>query len=156
MSGDDVETFLIFLSPVVLLILGFVSGKLAERFHFARLNSKEKELAPIMLCNLKTIPSNWNLDQAFLVSGSVVIANDYFKSFAASLRNLIGGRMRSYETLLERGRREAIVRMLEEARNGSANAVWNVRFVTTSLQNEQRRRSGGIELVAYGTALRAS
>jgi uncharacterized protein YbjQ (UPF0145 family) len=124
--------------------------------HLARLKSKEREFSSILICNLNTIPANWKLDQAFLVTGSVVIANDYFKAFAATLRNLLGGRMRSYETLLERGRREAVIRMLGEARNGSANAVWNVRFAAAAIQGEQQGRGGGIELVAYGTALRAS
>ena len=156
MNSDSFLVPIYFLTPVLLLILGFISGKAAEHFHFARLKIKEEELSSIMMCNMKTIPTNWKLDRAFLVSGSVVIANDYFKTFAATLRNLVGGRMRSYEALLERGRREAIVRMLEEARNGSANAVWNVRLATSPIQAEQTGRSSGIELLAFGTALRAS
>ena len=107
-----------------------------------------------MVCDLNTVPMNWTPSRAWLVSGSVVIANDYFKSFVASMRNLFGGRMRSFETLLERGRREAIVRMLEEAQAGAANAVWNIRVETSTIQGKRQKRAGGIELIAYGTALR--
>lgn len=148
---DSVVNLVIFL---VLLLLGLVIGSTAERRHFKQLARKEAALAHILVCDIKTIPDNWHPTQAFLVSGSVVIANDYFKTFVASLRNLFGGRVRSFETLVERGRREALVRMLEEAHAGAANAVWNVRVETSTIHGKRQDRAGGIELVAYGTALR--
>ncbi len=54
--------------------------------------------------------------------GSVVIATDYFKVFAAGLRNLFGGEMKTYRTLMGRARREAIVRMLEQAQELGGDA----------------------------------
>jgi uncharacterized protein YbjQ (UPF0145 family) len=53
------------------------------------------------------------------VSGSVVVSVDYFKRFLAGLRTLVGGRVTSYETLLDRARREAILRC-KETRAGAA------------------------------------
>ena len=90
-----------------------------------------------------------------LVVGSVVIAEDYFKRVAASLKSLVGGNLRSYETLLERGRREAVVRMKKEARRLGATQVVNVRFETASLSEDWsgRRPMFSAELIAYGTAL---
>ncbi len=156
MNSDGLDIFLQISIPLLLLLTGLVAGRAAEKRHFKRLTVQEQELAHIMVCDLNTIPENWTPEQAFLVSGSVVIANDYFKAFASSLRNIFGGRMRSYESLVERGRREAIVRMLTEARSGSANAVWNVRVETSTIQGKRQSRPGGIELIAYGTALRVS
>lgn len=153
---DESTLLLQILTPAFLLILALVVGRVVDRVHIAWLRAREAELSSILASSMNTIPANWNLEQAFLVSGSVVIANDYFKSFVSAIRNLFGGRLPAYETLVERGRREAIVRMLEEARNGSANAVWNVRFVTTTLHGDEGGRAGGIELLAYGTALRVS
>jgi len=154
MDTDLLELIINFTIPVVLLVLGLVIGRTAEHRHFIRLKKREAELGHIMICDLKSVPINWTPSQAWLVSGSVVIANDYFKSFVASIRNLFGGRMRSFESLLNRGRREAIVRMLEEAQDGAANAVWNVRIETSTIQGKRQKRAGGIELIAYGTALR--
>jgi uncharacterized protein YbjQ (UPF0145 family) len=151
--GDIIVLFLQIALPLVLLLLGLVIGNTAERRHFARLQHKENELSNIAVSDLNTIPENWSVTQSFLVTGAVVIANDYFKTFVSSIRNLFGGRMRAYEALVERGRREAIVRMLEEARRHSANAVWNVRIETSTMQGKSANRAGGIELVAYGTAL---
>ena len=151
---DQLELAINLTIPVVLLVLGLVVGKIAEHRHYIRLNKRESELGHIMICDLKTVPMNWIPSQAWLVSGSVVIANDYFKSVSGSVRNLLGGRMRSFESLLDRGRREAIMRMLEEAHTGAANAVWNVRIEPSTIQGKRQKRAGGIELVAYGTALR--
>jgi len=90
-----------------------------------------------------------------LVVGDVTIASDYFKTFAATLRMLVGGELRTYESLMERARRESLVRMLEQAKQLGANAVYNVRFGTSSIRSAQRRnRAAMVEMCAYGTAVR--
>jgi len=63
--------------------------------------------------------------------------------------------VRGYEALVERSRREAIVRMLREAQAAGANVIWNVRLETATIQGKQQGKSGGIEVLAYGTAMRA-
>lgn len=140
---------------LVLLCCGLFVGKYMERKHIRALNIKERELSDIRISDLRKIPANWKVEKSFLVTGSVVIATDYFKVVASAIRNLFGGEMKSYESLLERGYREAKVRMLEEARSGGANAVWNVRFETANIHGETKK-AGGVELIAYGTAMKIS
>ena len=48
------------------------------------------------------------LQMTVLVAGSVVISEDYFKRIVSSLQSLFGGRLRSYESLVDRARREAV------------------------------------------------
>jgi uncharacterized protein YbjQ (UPF0145 family) len=81
-----------------------------------------------------------------------VISVDYFKRFLASLRNIFGGRISSYETLVDRARREAILRM--KASCPGATQIINVRLETSSLSKNTRKGSiGSIEVFAYGTAI---
>jgi uncharacterized protein YbjQ (UPF0145 family) len=89
------------------------------------------------------------------VVGSVVIAEDYFKRIAAGLRGLFGGRVTVYESLMDRGRREAVLRMKDEARRRGATMIFNVRFETSSLSEDASGRSAifSAEFIAYGTAL---
>lgn len=141
------------LVPMALLMLALVVGHTVERAHLASLAHREAALAHIQLTDLKTPPADRPIARAFVVTGSVVIANDYFKAFVASLRNLFGGRMRTFEILVERARREALVRMQLEAQAGGATAVWNIRIETSCIQGQQQKRAGGIEVIAYGTAL---
>ena len=88
-----------------------------------------------------------------MVSGSVVVSVDYFKRFLAALRNLFGGRVISYESLLDRGRRESLLRMKQQAEELGAGMVFNVKYETASISKGRRDTIGSIEVLAYGTAL---
>ena len=90
-----------------------------------------------------------------LVHGNVVISSDYFKMFVASLRKLVGGRLRSYESLLDRGRREAVLRMKQQAQSLGANQVINVKFETSSISKGAQGNLGSIEVLVYGSAIKS-
>jgi uncharacterized protein YbjQ (UPF0145 family) len=134
------------------ILVGLIVGKLTDSRHLRRLAAREGELCDVIRCNLKRLPRGLKTEESFLVTGSAVIATDYFKTVAAGLRNIFGGEIKSYQTLMNRARREAIVRMLEEAKGRGAGLVWNVRFETATIQG--KRRPGGVEVLAYGTAVK--
>jgi len=140
---------------VVLLVIGLTFGRANERRHFRELLLLEQSLTDIVVCNGSGPVDSGTFRSSALVAGSVVIAEDYFKRVAASLKSLVGGRLIAYETLLERGRREAIVRMKEHARRLGATHVVNVRLETASLSEDWsgRRPMFSAEFIAYGTAL---
>lgn len=139
---------------VVLLAIGFFAGRANEKRHFRELATLEATLRDILVFNERR-PPEARFKSGTLVVGSVVIAEDYFKRIAAGLRGLVGGRVGVYESLLDRGRREAIVRMKEEARKLGATMIFNVRLETSSLAEEQSGRAPlfSAEFIAYGTAL---
>jgi uncharacterized protein YbjQ (UPF0145 family) len=139
---------------VALVIIGLVVGRSVEAAHFRKLDAAERSLSGILLSDMKRLPANWRASDPVLVVGAVVIATDYFKVFAASVRSFFGGRVRSYELLAERARREAIVRMLQDARRAGANVVWCVRIETSTIQGNQPGKSSGVEVMAYGTAMK--
>lgn len=141
-------------SFVLLVLIGLFVGTGIERHHFRRLTEREAEFKHFIITNLKTIPPQFENSQAFLVIGSAVIATDYFKVFAAGLRNLFGGEVKSYVTLMERARREAVLRMLEQASSQGAGVVWNVRYETSCIKGADDKKPGGVEIIAYGTALK--
>lgn len=140
-------------SFLILLALGYVFGRLAEKKHYRSIVKREEQLRNLPTCNWKTpLPMPGELQKVELVSGSIVVSIDYFKRFLAGLRNLFGGRITSYETLLDRARREAILRMKERCPN--ASQIINVRIETASIsQNAKKGTIGSVEVVAYGTAL---
>ncbi len=140
--------------PVALLLIGFFWGRAIEKDHLRRLDEQERLLEGIRFSNLRKLPAGMKAQDAALVQGECVIAFDYYKVFAGSLKNLFGGRIQSFETLLERARREATVRMLREARDRGANAVWNVRFETSTVGGKDDGKPTGVEAIVYGTAFR--
>jgi len=140
---------------VVLLAIGWFAGRANEKRHFRELATIEATLRDILVFNERRPPADVQFRSGTLVVGSVVIAEDYFKRVAAGLRSLVGGRISVYESLLDRGRREAVVRMKEEARRLGATMIFNVRFETSSLSEDRSGRSPmfSAEFIAYGTAL---
>ena len=96
---------------LVLLLLGFIFGRHAEKKHFQSIIKREAELANVLVIASKNLTEQDRKKAGLLVTGSVVISVDYFKRFVAMLRTIFGGRVRSYEALLDRARREAILRM---------------------------------------------
>ncbi len=140
---------------VVLLAIGWFAGRANERRHFRELVEREAQLREVLVFNERRPPADREFARGVLVVGSVVIAEDYFKRIAAGLRGLVGGRIGVYESLLDRGRREAIVRMKQEASALGATMIFNVRLETSSLSEDQSGRSPmfSAEFIAYGTAL---
>ena len=142
--------------PLFLLVLGYVAGGLAEQSHYKSIRLRELRLRRMPTTNLKKPPPHWRVEKVALVAGSTVISVDYFKRFLAGLRGFVGGRVRSYESLLDRARREAVLRMKEEAVAGGYDAVINVRLESTNIAAPLRndRGTAGVEVLAYGTGLR--
>ncbi|MEZ5581949.1 MAG: heavy metal-binding domain-containing protein [Candidatus Competibacteraceae bacterium] len=113
---------------LVLLVLGYGFGRLAENNHYRSIRRREQLYSKLLLIPERRLPEYPDTPKTALVAGNVVISVDYFKRFITALRNLIGGRVTSYESLLDRGRREAILRMKESAHRKGAEAVFNVKL----------------------------
>lgn len=139
---------------LLLLLLGLAVGTLVERMHFRSLARREAALSYVVVTNTKAIPAGSTRESCGLVVGEVVIAADYFKTFLARFRKMVGGNVRTYETLMERARREAILRMQESAVSMGANRVINVRLASSDIGGmRRRRRAAMVEIYAYGTAI---
>lgn len=143
-------------ATLIVLLATYFIGTRIEKKHYRSILSREEEYRGFPVATFHMMPSNWNIESVHLAQGSVVISIDYFKRFVATLRCLIGGRISTYEPLLDRARREAVLRMIEDAKANGCNAVINVRLETARLANSTPRgeRVAGVEMFAFGTALR--
>jgi uncharacterized protein YbjQ (UPF0145 family) len=137
---------------VVLLALGYGVGQFAERRHYRSIVEREARLNALPAIASRYPPTEPHYEQA-LVIGSTVVSVDFFKRFLAALRNLFGGRVTSYESLLDRGRRESLLRMKQQAADLGASMVFNIKYETASISKGRRDTIGSIEVLAYGTAL---
>ncbi len=138
----------------ILLVLGYIFGTLAESGHYKSLHRREELLRDLPTVTIKSLPTdNQPVKKAELVQGSAVISLDYFKRIMAMLRNLVGGSIGSYESLVDRARREATLRMKESA--GKADLIVNLRIETSAIGKsaDRQRAIGSIEAIAYGTAI---
>jgi len=135
-----------------LLATGYFFGQYFEKKHYKSIIMREHTYRNIVAVCSRIPPLSETPEASILVTGSVVISVDYFKRFLASLRTLIGGRVVSYESLLDRARREAILRMKEKADSLGADKIFNIKLETASISKNARGGIGSIEVLAYGSA----
>lgn len=131
---------------VVLLVVGYTVGTKREKSHFADITKREREFLNISV-RAEYEAEYENVDVQ-LVCSSVVVASDYFKAVAVGFRSLIGGQVRSQETLMDRARRECLLRLKQQAAEFGAYEIIGYRVLMTSLDQI------GVELMAYGTAIK--
>lgn len=150
------ETLIYFIFFIFTLAVTYALGTIIESTHYGNIEKKEKELLGLPAVTSKNIEVKDDILSAELVMASVVISLDYFKRFLAGLRNIVGGRIKSYESLLDRGRREAILRMKEKGKANGADIILNMRFETSGIGTVTRKKGsvGCFEVVAYGTAVK--
>lgn len=130
----------------ILFSVGFGFGRYNERKHLQYLDEQEQRLAYIRVNNSRFNESTF---PGHMISSNVVISHDYFKYAIANVQNMLGGRLTSYESVVERARREAIVRLKLEAEKMGADQIMGIRLSTTELGMQ----GGIVEVFAYGTAI---
>lgn len=139
---------------VLPVLVGLIIGNILERRHFASIRAREAALQTrVFTYNENNIPAGTDVAQLRLIAGSVVISVDAFKRLAAKLHSFFGGRLTAYESLMDRARREAILRMREKADAVGATMIFGVRLETSAINDGDPKRTTGLELIAYGTAV---
>ena len=133
--------------PIVVLLVGALAGSVIERRHLASLTRREELPTPI-LTDLGWPPAGVVVTDARLVSGEAVLGADQGTEFLSTLRNRVGGEVVSLQKLLTRARREARLRMVDEARAVGADFVLNVRFEMCEVGGK------AADVICYGTAVR--
>jgi uncharacterized protein YbjQ (UPF0145 family) len=83
-----------------------------------------------------------------LVKGNTIQAKSIGKDFKAGLRHIAGGEIKEYTDMLAESREVALKRMRDKAERLGADAVINVRFMTSAIMG------GAAEILAYGTAVK--
>ena len=85
-----------------------------------------------------------------IVSGETIIGANLFKDFFAGIRDIVGGRASSYESVLREAKESALQEMSDQAARMGANAVIGI-----DLDFETVGANGSMLMVtAAGTAVR--
>ena len=147
--------FLSFAVAPIMLLVAWISGGILERRHLKNLLLLERGSRGMLAVTIEDLPPDWHIESCELVMGSVVISQDYFKRFAASIKGILGGNIRALEPLLERARREALIRMKGVAHAHGYDTIINVRIETAALARGRSDGKGtaGVEILAFGTAI---
>ncbi len=104
----------------------------------------------ILLQNTDQIPGRKISTNLGLVKGHTIYAIWIGKDLSSMIRLILGGELLEYTEMMGKARKIATVRMVKEAEDLGADAVINIRFMTTSVIGS------AAELLAYGTAVKLS
>lgn len=102
----------------------------------------------VLLLNSQTLPNRQIREVLGLVQGHTVFAIWLGKDLSALVRLILGGELTEYTEMMGRARTAATRRMLDRAEDMGADAILNVRYMTTSVVGT------AAELFAYGTAVK--
>jgi uncharacterized protein YbjQ (UPF0145 family) len=137
------------------LFICYMVGSNIEKDHYKDIQRREVTLFRKKCVSFsKQTVNPAKVESATLVTGCVVLGCDHFKSFVAGLKNLFGGNISAYESVLDRGRREALLRMRESAYRSGANVVINTKFETVILDPIGTSPNPKVSITAYGTAIK--
>lgn len=102
----------------------------------------------MLIVTTERVPGREIVQALGLVRGSTVRAKHLGTDIVAGLRNLVGGEVKEYASLLAGSREQAFDRMTDQAFALGADAVVAVRMQTSTIQQ------GASEVLVYGTAVR--
>ena len=104
----------------------------------------------VLLLNSDALPGRDITEVFGLVQGHTVYAIWLGKDLSALIRLILGGELTEYTDMMGRARVAATNRMIAQAKELGADAIINVRYMTTSVVGS------AAELLAYGTAVKLS
>ncbi len=83
-----------------------------------------------------------------LISVCAVTAANVVKDIRENIRNLVGGEMKHYETLMEKTVERAFEKLKKKAEVGGYDGVLSVKIATPKVVE------GGVEIIVYGNGFK--
>ncbi len=102
----------------------------------------------MIVVNTDFVPGREIVEVLGLARGNIILAKHIGKDIVAGFRQLVGGEIKEYTEMLSEAREIALRRMIEKAEETGADAVVNVRFMTSMVMR------GAAEILVYGSAVK--
>lgn len=137
------------LGGILLVLLTVALEQRKNRISEAGTPAPETDTS-VLLLNSATLPGRDITEILGLVQGHTVFAIWLGKDLSAIVRLIVGGELTEYTEMMGKARETATNRMIDQAAKMSADAIINVRYMTTSVVGS------AAELLVYGTAVKLS
>ncbi len=137
------------LGGILVVLMTLALEQRANRAKGAEQLPAELDRTPLLL-NSEEIAAREITETLGLVQGHTVFAIWLGKDLSAIVRLILGGELTEYTEMMGTARAAATSRMIAEAVEMEADAIINVRYMTTSVVGT------AAELFAYGTAVKLS
>jgi uncharacterized protein YbjQ (UPF0145 family) len=137
------------LGGILLVLLTVVLEQRRNKTSAEAVRPTESDRA-VLLLNSAALPDREITEIIGLVQGHTVFAIWLGKDLSAIIRLIVGGELTEYTEMMGKARETAADRMVAQAAEMGADAIINVRYMTTSVV------ASAAELLVYGTAVKLS
>ena len=144
-----------FIIWIAIFLCCFSLGIIIEHFHIKDIRKREIKLykSPYITFS-KNINTHKKVKKAQLVASTVVLGADLLRVVFAKFINFFGGNISLYEKIADRARREAILRVREQANKMQADIVVNIKIETIRLNSiDDHNSQPRLSVLVSGTAI---
>jgi uncharacterized protein YbjQ (UPF0145 family) len=134
----------------ILVVLLTLALEQAKNKRPAEAPMSDESDSTVLLLNSAEVPARATREILGLVQGHTVFAIWLGKDLSALVRLILGGELTEYTEMMGEARTTATNRMIAQAGQMGADAIINVRYMTTSVVGS------AAELLVYGTAVKLS
>jgi len=102
----------------------------------------------IIITTTDFIPGRDVTEVIGVVRGNTIQAKNIGKDIRAGFKQIVGGEIKEYTEMMSEAREIAFKRMMDKGEEMGADAIINVRFMTSSIM------AAAAEILVYGTAVK--
>ena len=164
MAGGGAIILVYILGPILIsLLFPFLSWAVG-RWYQDRLMSalllNEKQQG-IMLqsdqhLSTQSLMTTMAAESSTLLHVSICVGPSMGQIFFMWFKSIFGGRLHSYDVVLDYGRREALLRLNQQAKNLGCSSMVNIRIETStvSFAKNSKGNTSSVEFLAFATGIR--
>ena len=100
---------------------------------------------------------NMSATSSTLLHVSICVGPSIGQMFFMWFKGLVGGRLQSYDAVLDFGRREVLLRLKQQADSLGCTSMQNIRLETSVVsfaKNSSESRRSSVEFLAFATGIR--
>ena len=101
--------------------------------------------------------TSMSADSSTLLHVSICVGPSWGQIFFMWFKSLFGGRLHSYDVVLDYGRREVLLRLNQQAKALGCSSMVNIRIETSTVsfaRNNNSSKTSSVEFLAFATGLR--
>jgi len=164
MAGGGAIILVYILGPILLsLLFPFLSWAIG-RWYQDRLMSalllNEKQQGNMLQSDqhlsTQSLMTTMAAESSTLLHVSICVGPSMGQIFFMWFKSIFGGRLHSYDVVLDYGRREALLRLNRQAKNLGCSSVVNIRIETStvSFAKNDKSNTSSVEFLAFATGIR--
>jgi uncharacterized protein YbjQ (UPF0145 family) len=164
MAGGGAIILVYILGPILLsLLFPFLSWAIGRWYQdrlMSALQLNEKQQGNMLQSDqhlsTQSLMTTMAAESSTLLHVSICVGPSMGQIFFMWFKSIFGGRLHSYDVVLDYGRREALLRLNQQAKNLGCSSVVNIRIETStvSFAKNDKSNTSSVEFLAFATGIR--